>query len=196
MKKLFIFLVISVMTVFAGTGLAQAAIFVDFDTNPVIFAQDPATDVNHVISTVYGDISFNGRVYDMLDSDPYPDHTTGSGNFLKNTGANNLVTLEFDFDVESFDFYWLGVQGVTLNGAVYGAGDVLIEGGTETGTGAWQHIQVPQLSSPIRSISFWTETGNMAAIDDLTINPFVVTPEPASLSLLGLGLLGLLRRKR
>ncbi len=188
---------------------ANAAIFIDFES-PDFSPDGTPGNQSHVFSTAYGNITFNGRIWNKINSDPYPDHTTGSedGFFLKNTHDEPgfRVMMEFDFDVAEIDLFWLGQDGVRINGAVYDIDGNELDSGNEIGTGEWSEQNINGLSNPIRSLAFWTARrysgniiGNRAAVDDITITAAEasIIPEPASILLFSLGLAPFaLRRKK
>ncbi|MDD4899219.1 MAG: PEP-CTERM sorting domain-containing protein [Candidatus Omnitrophica bacterium] len=189
-NKGLILLLLCGLLILGFSGAAQAAILMNFD--PTAFTPDTATGSHsHTYTTALGNVTFNGRIWNEINGSPVADHTTGttSGYFLKNTTDAKKVTMNFSFDVSSFSLYWLGLSGVTMNGATYDAAGNVLGTGTSTGNKTWVFQSDGPYTSPIRSIAFWTSGGNNMAIDDLLINP--VVPEPTSLSLLGLGLLGL-----
>jgi len=179
------------LLVFGLTTSAHAFIFMDFPIPDSIPGDQP-----HTFPTIYGNITFNGEISNELSGDTIADHTTGSTYFLKNTTDESQVLITFPFDVYSVHFYWLGLDGVDMNGEVYDVDGNTLDGGTDIGDGiSWYSNEVGPFSSPIRSMAFWSDSGDDMAVDDFTLNAI---PEPASLSLLGLGLLGLfgLRRKK
>jgi hypothetical protein len=197
MKKL---LGLGILVLFFGfSASAQASIFLDFD-RPDFLPDTTAGDQAHTYSIGSKNIDFNGRIWHGIESDTYAGHT-GLRNFLKNTEEQKKVTLSFDFNVNAIDFYWLGVSGASMHGAVYGPQGGTLDSGEEEGAGEWEYVFVNP-DRPIRSISFWTGTGNRMAIDDLTLYlandalPSTVTPEPASMALFGLGLAGIVRLRR
>ncbi|MFA5038133.1 MAG: PEP-CTERM sorting domain-containing protein [Candidatus Omnitrophota bacterium] len=198
--------VVLIVCLLAATPVFAASVFMDFNL-PDFSADMGSGDASHTYTTPYGDVViFNGRIYDKIDSVSVADHTPGTGGyFLKNTDEVNVVTLTFDFDVKNFDFYWYGMNGVGMYGEIYDAEGHVLDGGSSTGNRAWEFIDNDiDFSSPIRSMSFWSRNasgaldGNLMAIDDLTLYLYdqAVTPEPASLALLGLGLFGIIRKGR
>lgn len=202
-KLIFAAFALSVLSMVALSP-AYASIFMNFDDSPNFTPDIAVGNTAHTYASPYGMISFNGRIWDEIDSKPYADHTTGSDYFLKNVDAvaGRKVTMTFDFDVDNISLYWLGITGAHMHGAAYDInGDIIGSEGSATGTGSWvlQTINNYSGSNPIRSIAFWstnaagsTMVGNRMAIDDITINP--KTPEPASLLLLGIGLIPILKR--
>jgi len=194
MKKGIVGMLLMVLLTCCASGMAEAAVFIDFDTAPLT----PDTSggaYTHTLSTAYGDIVFGGRIWNYLDGELFPDHTTGGGYFLKNTVGESKVTMIFDFDVASIDLWWVGISGATFNGAVYDASGDSLEGGSDSADGKWTHVFTSP-GTPIRSIAFWGDN-NKIAVDDITITPLCeVIPEPASVALLGLGLVGVARLRR
>ena len=178
--------------VFGMTVSAHAFIFMDFPIPDSIPGDQP-----HTFPTVYGNITFNGEISNELPTGvTIADHTTGSGYFLKNTDGEPEVLIEFPFDVYSAQFYWFGLDGVDMYGEVYDADGNVLDGGSDTGDGInWIFVDVTgPFARPIRSMAFWSDYGDDMSVDDMRLD--TVIPEPASLSLLGLGLLGLFGFKR
>ncbi len=178
-------------------SMAYANIFLDFDS-PTYSNDNNSYDGNpgdysHTLTTSWGTITYNGRIWKKLAGSGLSDHTTGNGYFLKNTTAVNKVTMTFSFDVSSIDFYWLGISGVNMSVAVYDENTNLLGNFGSAGSGKWAPISFGGYSKPIRSFAFFaygvSNPGNKMAVDDITITP---VPEPTTLLLLGSGLLGLL----
>jgi len=194
MKKSVIGMLFVVLLACCVAGMAEAAVFIDFDTAPL--TPDTSGGAHtHTLPTAHGNIVFDGRIWNYLNYAPFADHTTGSGYFLKNTNAESKVTMIFDFDVSAIEFYWTAIQGSTINGAVYDAAGAYIEGGSDPGDGTWMHVSATP-GAPIRSLSFWGDN-NKLAVDDMTITPTSdVIPEPASMFLVGVGLAGAALRRR
>ncbi len=179
---------------------SYASIFLDFNTP----SPDPAPgNYDHTITTAYGNINFNGRVWNGLNDDcPFPDHTTGDGYFLKNTVANagHTVSITFDFGVDSIDLSWLGVDNFNMIGVAFDEdGNKLGDLGVNYGDGEWHDKSIGGFARPIRKFNFFAKrgknrVGNKIIIDDVTIHATnePLTPEPASLVLFGTGLLAFL----
>ncbi len=197
MKKVLIAVMMGFL-VFGFAGLAKAEVFVNFDSPN--FTQgdlDPSYD-----ASPYGTIDFYGEItnqFDFNDGSGYvdtADHTSGFDNFLWDSYE---VDADFNFGVDGFEFWWLAPEGESVygeawgyNGAYYGESELLI------GTGSWQFIQANDFPGQVYSISFYNDDDTGIAVDDLRLftGNNTVIPEPASMSLLGLGLLGLVRRFR
>jgi hypothetical protein len=197
-KKTFIAVMTAAVLFLSFTSVSYATtVFLNFD--PPDFTPDAsAGDFSHVYSTVAGDVHFNGRIWNKLGGDVTPDHTTGSDYFLKNTGAEDVLTiLTFDFSVHSLSF-WARVldEDVLISGEAYDADNVLVgSGGIDASADGWVFNQV-DFDSGIRKLVLYSNSGdgNNFAIDDLTLH---AVPEPASMALFGSGLLGfVLKRKK
>lgn len=178
-------------------NLADASVLINFDPTEFTLGGPP-----HTYNSSAGAVNFNGVISNMLNGTAIPDADTGVA-FLKNWTDNPELTFTFSFDVSTFDYYWRAVGGTTWHGQAYDAGNNLLGGTDIAGNDEWLYDNAYNFSSPspVRKIIFWTtdssgaSIGDMGAIDGLNLNTI---PEPATLSLLGLGLLGILglRKKR
>lgn len=206
-KKLGLFLVICALSLGFST-LSHAYIPIDFSEaaiDPTPPDSDPGDyDHTYTLSTSWGDIAFNGRIWRKLNKEKFSDHTPGEdGFFLKNTREKAIVWMNFAFDVESLEFYWLGVEDFKMRFAAFDIDGKRLIKKWRKGQDEWRGpICMGPFPDPIRSLKFWSvnangrRRGNKVAIDDMKIYP---VPEPMSLMLVGAGLLafaGIRRKKR
>jgi hypothetical protein len=202
---LFFSLVLCFATFIFFSQKAEASFVINFDSPT--FSPDASGDYPHSYNSPNGLITFNGHISSDLGGNPLliiPDHTNGSGYFLRDTLANLTVTMTFAFDVSSIQLFWRAADGVTMHGAVYDITGNLLGSGSQSGSdnNHWVQVTADHVSAPltpIRSLAFWTDIDQpfRMGIDDVTIFPTASVPEPATMLLLGLGLMGLagVRRK-
>jgi len=200
---------------FAFVGFAKAEIFVNFD-DPSAWIDGTSYGYKYIYNTSHGYIGARGVAFDPSISNTileasYPDHTTGTGSFLSGF-AVQLDFTNLDAYVNTFDLYWLGRPGIQNFLAAIGQDGMnhyLLGGDSSNpvyGDAQWHELGLVDIGAPISLLSFYTDfyydsgTQNWVrgmAIDDLRLDlTTTATPEPASMSLLGLGLLGLVRRFR
>ncbi len=222
MKKLLLSTLLVVGLLFGFSGLAKAEIFVNFDDPSLwvdgsTYGSDYiyGNTYTYVYNTshgfigmvdINGDASISNTIMAGDVHNTYPDHTTGSGSFL--SGSDVLLDFtNLDTNVNSFDLYSLGQPGVGMFGTAYdwnGNGFTSNGGNPIYGDGTWHPIGPVSLENgPVSAIEFNTDggyydnNGNLIdgmAIDDLTLHlaSDTVVPEPASIFLLGFGLLMLI----
>ena len=211
MRKILVLLIVACFAAWGFSSSADASIFIDFEA-PEFSLDSSMGDTNHTYSSPYGDINFNGRIWWKLDGSAIPDNTLGdatksAGWFLKNNIDSNQIEMTFDFPVTGGSFYIYGlsdlqdVVGAESTGIMYygeaWAGSTLVQSGSFEAGRSWSLIGPGTLSQPVDRVVLWSSdsSGNNFAIDDITIETI---PEPATMSLLGMGLMGLIgiRRKR
>jgi len=165
-------------------------------------------DYDHSLTTPFGDITFNGRIWKKLQGEKIGDHSPGKdGLFLKNTqgkAGKKVVTMDFGFDVDKIKFYWFAFEDTRAYFTVYDINGNKLKKKTRDGSEAWRgELKFSDYSDPIRRMKFWVKedgkkVGNEVAIDDLKIFASETVPEPSTLALFGLGSLGaaLFRRRK
>lgn len=195
--------------VILGTPKAHALGFVFMNFEPPTFTPDATPgDHSHTFATPYGDITFNGRIWDELAGNPYPPSNPGSQYFLKNTNANAVITIDFSFDIFlALGRYSVNNSNFRIHGAAFDINGNLLDLDDELGDGQWHTGWLS--GTGIRQIQIWTTresngnfAGNHGAVDNLLFltNAPIITPEPGTMALMGLGLMsglaGILRRRK
>jgi hypothetical protein len=132
--------------------------------------------------------------------------TPGGKNFLRvapnYNGPDVLVTFSFATPIDAFGAYLTGTE-TSADGTLTlqfndGSAEVLpITKNASTGA---QYFGFTDIGSSVSSVTFketgpFTNTRDIWAIDDVSYGVVSSTPEPATLSLLGLGLLAVARRR-
>ena len=176
------------LAVLAVVSVAPGAdILLDGDT--------PATGSNlgtQPLVTPYGTITFDGDLRDR-DNDIEFNAAGALGNvFDIHDRLVSTAQLVFDFDIISATFIYggnVGVIDLEARNGVGGVVDSFYQANTETGQPAGP---VTVAGQGIREL-YWEDPGySFCALDNIEI----IVPEPATLSLLALGGLALIRRKR
>lgn len=191
MKKTLICIVVTLCIMLLKQSAQAGLIILDAET--------PATGRNldtTPLTTFFGTISFVGTVLPQYDDDMPSGYAFSTDNGAVTGSSGNVIepaSLMFDFDVESVEFLYGGnsgtilVQALDINGTVV---DSFFQNDTYSG----QPIGPVTLSGGnIREIRYEDTDMVLVSLDNILIEPI---PEPGTVSLLGLGSLALLRKRR
>ncbi len=176
------FALIVIVCVAVGAGSAAGTdIFLDADT--------PTTGSVLPLVTPYGTINFRGEIVDHTD----PEFTAaGALGYSFDIDGSDTAELTFGFDIASATFIYGGNSGIIrlyARDAGGGVVDSFYQADTYHGMPAGPETVA---GNGIRSL-YWEDPGNdFCALDNISI----VVPEPATLALLALGGLAVIRRRR
>jgi hypothetical protein len=188
----------SIMTKF-GTICAIAALIITLGTPvskagiTVEFSEVDLPSLTLLDGTTYFDaygLSFEDTTYYAVDS-----RFIGAGaddrGITTTGGPDNVMTVVFTQPVSYFEAYYTTFEGVTLEGTaydIYGNPSAMVY---TTGYGMWS------VSGLTKKISFNDGTG-MIAVGRIDFEPTEPIPAPGAILLgsIGIGLVGLLRRRR
>jgi hypothetical protein len=184
--RMTILMIAAVLVIGVEQGFGGWDILLDADT--------PATGSllgTQPLLTTFGEIHFAGEIRDR-DSDPEFNAIGATGNVFDIDNLSHHAYLTFDFDIRSATFIYGGNTGNILVRAINGSGQVVdsfFQADTLNGPAGPITIS----GSGIRSL-YWEDSwgGQFAPLDNIEI----VVPEPCTLSLLVLGGMGLLRRRK
>jgi hypothetical protein len=219
MKRLITICAAAIILLTVNVNVKAVPVTFNFDpsgSEPALENTNNQTTIGNYMTYVYGDntITVSGaEVRDNQDGDSPQWSGHGSNdNFMRNdTGSGSFSITFVDVPITSVEFlaYIFDTTGpVDFGLDVYDSSNNLVgftySGGTSptaTGTGYlhWDRntgqFSSPLVSfnSPVTKLVFHDEGSEDIGIDNLTVTPI---PEPATICLLGLGALSLLRRKR
>jgi hypothetical protein len=173
---------------------SAATITLDFDTpttGSLIIGTPLVTSLGTITAT-------NAELFPL--SDPELTAAGATGNTIDHLGSiiNPVGTLLFDFNVDAITLIYGGNLGdITIQ--VRDASNLVLDSFFQADTGSGQPAGPITLSgSGIRSLEWFESGGSYAALDNIAITANEIAapvPEPASLTLLGLGLAGIAGRR-
>jgi hypothetical protein len=213
MKRLITICAAAIMLLTVNVDVKAVPVTFNFDVG--IENTDSSSTISAYMSTIYGAINsvseYDGEVRDNQDDNPDWSGKTDDDNFLRNRDGSGSFSITFvDVPITSVEFlaYIFDTTGdVDFGLDVYDSSNNPVgftySGGTSPtseGTGYlhWDRsagqFSSPTISfnSPVTKLFFHDGGEEDIGIDNLTVN----IPEPATIALLGLGALSLLRRKR
>ena len=202
-KVLFTIIFLSLLAV--APRLSEAAAFLDFELPTFTPDFGGNFDNAHTFVGPDGSIDFNGRIWNFVGGQNIGDHTPyGQGYFWRSTESVPVLTMTFDYDVLTLDFFWYALAGFTGHTAIFDSNGTLLDSAVPAGSDAWFNAAFGGYDSAIREIQFWSTNangeivGNRLALDDINVSAgsIGVIPEPSSLLFLGIGLGGLFRKRK
>jgi hypothetical protein len=116
-----------------------------------------------------------------------------TGMLVTSTGASNGIFQTFGSNPANafFDVYVWVLQGQVTIGA--GNGGSTVGTANSTGINQWEHLVTASSSSPVNQVIIYSTVPSVFYVASANVS---TVPEPATMAILGLGVLALARRRR
>lgn len=195
MKKISLLILILAAAIFGLTGTASAAVLFNFES-PLVDTTN-VTTIGQYMSQLFDgtttSVTLSSTVQAISDSD-----LLGPDRHLESTGEAQPhgFTITFSVPISSVEFDW----GREHDQYFYAYGDgnlIFSDSGSKENESVSGHFASSTFSSPVSVLYFHDTTSGETEIDNLSVTKAdVVVPEPASMLLLGMGILGIFGLKR